>query len=374
MVEAADGGVVVAGAEFGVSGGGVCVAAGVLEGVGCGLGPGGGGDAPGVVGVGGGVGLGAVGEGYDGAQRVGDTPPFSNQPVLEILRYREGAGFSSLPGCGWLECNNLDMPSLIPPFTSATLEGVCRIIGDLYSGSVLTRIIAEVPLNDDPGEGVTKWRRLAHAVSSHQSRHGNGKALIKLVTVAMSPDRTLDIKVKADIARDELTQLLALSGYKVRSDGKVGSVDRATTDTDALNRTNHLRSLLELRGTHPDVVTYCRPDLLRTDFYEAVFEAIKGLGSRLRKMTGIDEDGYKLVEQSMAGPNPVLLINQCRTRTERNEQLGIANLAKGLFSAFRNPAAHDPSIQWSMTEQDALDVLGTLSLVHRRLDNARLQV
>jgi hypothetical protein len=28
---------------------------------------------------------------------------------------------------------------------------------------------------------------------------------------------------------------------------------------------------------------------------------------------------------------------------------------------------------WSMTEQDALDVLGTASMVHRRLDGARLR-
>ena len=31
---------------------------------------------------------------------------------------------------------------------------------------------------------------------------------------------------------------------------------------------------------------------------------------------------------------------------------------KGVFAAFRNPAAHEPKIVWTMTEQDALDVLG----------------
>ena len=73
----------------------------------------------------------------------------------------------------------------------------------------------------------------------------------------------------------------------------------------------------------------------------------------------------------MAGKNPILKINDAATVTERNEQLGIANLAKGLFGAFRNPAAHEPRREWAMTEQDPLDVLGTLSLVHRRLDAAR---
>jgi uncharacterized protein (TIGR02391 family) len=44
---------------------------------------------------------------------------------------------------------------------------------------------------------------------------------------------------------------------------------------------------------------------------------------------------------------------------------------KGLFAAFRNPQAHEPQIVWSMSEQDALDVLGTLSMIRRRLDAAK---
>ncbi|WP_079656079.1 TIGR02391 family protein [Mycobacteroides abscessus] len=54
-------------------------------------------------------------------------------------------------------------------------------------------------------------------------------------------------------------------------------------------------------------------------------------------------------------------------------QRGIAQLAKGTFAAFRNPAGHEPRLKWSMTEQDALDVMGTLSMIHRRLDTATLR-
>lgn len=66
-------GVVVPGAEFGVPGGGVFVAAGVLPGVGRGPGPGSSGDAPRVVAVGRGLGLGAVGKKDGGAPRIGGT-------------------------------------------------------------------------------------------------------------------------------------------------------------------------------------------------------------------------------------------------------------------------------------------------------------
>ena len=72
------------------------------------------------------------------------------------------------------------MTNVISAFPLGTIEGVSKIIGDLYSGTELTRIMAEVPLRSDPGEGHTKWRRLAHAVSNNQAKTGNGNALIAL--------------------------------------------------------------------------------------------------------------------------------------------------------------------------------------------------
>lgn len=262
------------------------------------------------------------------------------------------------------------MTSKYPPFPAGALEQVCKLIGELYSGTELTRIMAQIPLRSDPGEGITKWRRLAYAVSSNQASTQSGNAVIALITTAMRPDRILDRADAARHTRDELNQVLSLVAMKVREDGRVGRAMRAHTTDEAQDRTEHLRALLLRRGAHNEVLSYCRPELLRKDYYEAVFEAIKGLGSRVRQLTGIDADGYRLMDSAMAGAEPVLRINALRTRTQRDEQLGVANLAKGLFSAFRNPAAHEPRIEWTLTEQDALDVLGTLSMIHRRLDGA----
>lgn len=66
----------------------------------------------------------------------------------------------------------------------------------------------------------------------------------------------------------------------------------------------------------------------------------------------------------------MLALNSGRTETERNEQSGVASIMKGCFSAFRNPTAHEPKVSWKISEADALDLLSTLSLVHRRLDAA----
>jgi uncharacterized protein (TIGR02391 family) len=69
---------------------------------------------------------------------------------------------------------------------------------------------------------------------------------------------------------------------------------------------------------------------------------------------------------------PLLTFNSLRTETERNEQTGMMNLMKGMFSAFRNPTAHAPKITWTITEQDAFDLLTLASLLHRRIDTAIL--
>ena len=197
--------------------------------------------------------------------------------------------------------------------------------------------------------------------------------MLRLVSVAMAPHRTLDRVPAAAQVRDELNQALSLVGFKVLDDGRIGRTVPARTDLEAKSRSERLRVLLAQRGAHPLVLEYVRPELVRGDYYEAVFEAIKGLGSRLRDLGSRDADGPRLVEgvlESREG-TPVIRLNDLRTQSQRDEQRGVALLMKGLFAAFRNPAAHEPRIEWSMSEQDALDVLGTLSMLHRRLDTAR---
>ena len=262
-------------------------------------------------------------------------------------------------------------PRPVPPFTIGTIEHVARALGDLYSGTELSTVLGAIRIPDPLGAGSTKWRRLVAAVVEQQNKQGDGRPLVALISSALSPDRTLSRRADAAVARDEINQVLSLSGYQVRDDGKVAlQTARTSTDSEAARRSTRLRTLLADREAHAEVIKHCRPELLRTDCYEAVFEAIKGLGDRLRRLAGVDLDGWALVEHALEGKAPVLRINNLSSVTEMNEQRGIAYLAKGVFSAFRNPSAHEPRIVWEVSERDALDVLATVSMVHRRLDTA----
>ncbi|MFP3274364.1 MAG: TIGR02391 family protein [Paraburkholderia sp.] len=118
-------------------------------------------------------------------------------------------------------------------------------------------------------------------------------------------------------------------------------------------------------------MSYCRAELLDENYFHAVFEATKGVAERIRTLSGLNGDGADLVKKAFAGQQPVLVLGPLSTESEKSEQKGFANLLIGLFGAVRNPLAHAPKTNWPMSEQDALDILTSVSLIHRKLDSTQ---
>jgi uncharacterized protein (TIGR02391 family) len=121
-------------------------------------------------------------------------------------------------------------------------------------------------------------------------------------------------------------------------------------------------------------LTFCRAELLKENYFHAVFEAMKSIAAKIRNVSGLTSDGAQLVQEAFTpsgGQGSVLAINPLVTETHKGEQRGFANLLIGLFGTIRNPLAHTPKVEWDMSEQDALDILTTASLIHRKLDKAR---
>jgi uncharacterized protein (TIGR02391 family) len=123
---------------------------------------------------------------------------------------------------------------------------------------------------------------------------------------------------------------------------------------------------------HPDVLRFCREELLVNNYFHTVFEATKSVAEKIRQKTGLTTDGSELVDTAFAFKNqiPHLALNSLQTESEKSEQKGFMNLLKGLFGTFRNTTAHAPKITWPIDKQDALDILSLVSLVHRRIDTA----
>ena len=262
----------------------------------------------------------------------------------------------------------------IPAMDSAHLESVCKVLGDTTSGLTggeIERLLRARGIAD-PGP-ITKWQRLHQALLTQQSRDRCANNVVAFIADAMAPARYLNNREVFQTRRDALNVALAFVGMSVSDDGKVERREIAKTLSEAEGRASLLRRALQDRKVHPEVLKFCRAELLEDNYFHALLEATKSVADRLRGLTGLSEDGSELADKALmlgAAGHPRLAVNACSEESERSEQKGLAWLVNGLFGAFRNPTAHAPRISWTISEQDALDILSTISYVHRRLDSA----
>ena len=141
--------------------------------------------------------------------------------------------------------------------------------------------------------------------------------------------------------------------------------DTEQDDTDSL-------MVIRMSDLHPGVLFSCKSELSNRDYFHAVLEAIKGLCQRIRDLTGLQTDGYSLIEQALAykkGP-PYIALNPLKTSSQRNVQEGFIHQLIGLILMYRHPLAHEPKITWLLGETEALSVLLQISECHRRIDYA----
>jgi uncharacterized protein (TIGR02391 family) len=261
-----------------------------------------------------------------------------------------------------------------PPFSASAIEEVCKVLGDAVTGDQIPNLIAPLKVPGEPGGPGTKWKRLFNAVVARQNKSQDGKGLVRLVLEVMAPVR-FGSPAEFEAVRTRVNERLLLSGFEVRKDGIVVAVRAARTVGEAQQRADDLRAELARRDVHPDVLAFCRAELLQQNYFHAVLEASKSVADKLRALSGVTtgsaSDGTRLVDTTcFPAASPQVRFNDLATEWERSEQTGIATLMKGLFSAFRNPAAHAPKVAWATSRSDALDMLTLASMLHRRLDKA----
>jgi len=159
-----------------------------------------------------------------------------------------------------------------------------------------------------------------------------------------------------------------LAGLEIQKNGKLQPVIKAETLDEVDRRVKSLNRQLYNRAIHDEVKRYCVNDYLRKDYFDAVFEASKGLAQRVRDISGLQTDGSKLFQTAFSTKDPYIAMNKLETENENNEHNGLRELLEAIFHLIRNPAAHTPKINWQTDEIKALDVLTMISLAHKYLD------
>jgi len=170
---------------------------------------------------------------------------------------------------------------------------------------------------------------------------------------------------------DGTNKVLLLNGLEVQENGKIRYVIKAETLDDVDKRVKSLSQKLSDRDIHSEVKKYCVKDYLRKDYYDAVFEAAKGVAQRVREITGLKTDGGALFQTAFAKNDPYLYFNLLKTDSEISEFIGLKELLESIFHLARNPAAHTPKIYWNTDETRALDILTLISVAHKYLDECK---
>lgn len=263
------------------------------------------------------------------------------------------------------------------------LKALCDVLAHTSQGFTKTELsrllqLSQITLVDDGNSsngytytvGLNKRDWLYNCMVNEINVNRSFNRVYDFITRALNPVAFTgeSNREKYNYLLEETNKVLLLAGLTVSLEGKLIVVEQAKTLDEVDRRVNHLKRELYNRAIHNEVHKYCITDYLRKDYYDAVFEAAKGLAERVRQITGLTADGGELFQKAFAKGDPYLFFNSMQTESEKSEFTGVKELLESIFHLVRNPAAHTPKINWKVDETKALDILTLISFTHKYLD------
>jgi hypothetical protein len=223
----------------------------------------------------------------------------------------------------------------VKSFDFATIESLSKVLGDTSSGLTGTEIskflsecsIENIVLNP------TKWRRLYDSLSQKQQKDRCANSIVAFIQHVMRPSRHFDKHEWFQDTRARLNKVLSFEGLELEDNGNIKQVLRTETISESETRASELKQNLLYRRVHPDVLYFCKSELLVDNYFHAVFEATKSIAEKIRYKTGLNSDGAALVDDAFSFNNkiPHLVLSSLQTESEQSEQKGFANLLNGIF-------------------------------------------
>jgi TIGR02391 family protein len=257
-------------------------------------------------------------------------------------------------------------------FTNAQITQLSHLFGDeIMTGSEISRVLERIGIQDNSGLS-TKWRRLEYAFTERQNCDRAGNAILQFIQEVLAPVNYVQNQDAFEDRRSKLNGILSFSGIQYRADGQFERITVAKTIDEAQKRVQSILPKLRQRGVHGRVLQYCTEELLKENYFHAVFEATKSLADRVRQMTNLEGDGTTLYDKAFSTSNPYLVLNTLQTESEKSQQKGFCSMLKGINSMVRNVTAHTPKIKWIIEEDEAIDILTTISFLHKNLDNCQV--
>ena len=261
---------------------------------------------------------------------------------------------------------------MVPKFDDLALQNFAGVLAGVLTHSKITDMLALC--NIPQAEGTNKPDRIYYAFRNIQNRNGCGNNVIVFIQKTITPKRYDDNK-QYEIDRAAINEKLLYEGYEINEKGEILQCKKALTITEAKERSQKIKTKIRGMKIHSEIMKYCDEEWLNEDYFHAMEEVAKSVFDRMRKMTGIQQDGAALVTTCFSiGQSrvPVLALNKLETESEQSEQKGFMNFCIGFYGLYRNPKAHNARVNEDVRLEQFAEVLVVASIIHERLDYAYL--
>ncbi|MFE2033803.1 TIGR02391 family protein [Streptomyces scopuliridis] len=223
---------------------------------------------------------------------------------------------------------------------------------DLH-GSYNSLIDTKIGLGDD-------HRDVTKVEITRLERDGEESDMYISVTLSKSPRDTSSVYASGPVKRtcEELARGLQAFILQAINHPEIARVSTGGGGTET-----------ELQHLHPAVRLGALARLASGHGDEAVEEACKSVGAKLRELSGLDDDGASLVSTAL-GSRRMIAINDGVTKSDESEQKGYMYLGMALYLAARNPRTHRPSDP-NFNHSEVIEWLSVASALHRALERVK---
>ena len=128
-------------------------------------------------------------------------------------------------------------------------------------------------------------------------------------------------------------------------------------------------AIFNARDFHQAIVKSSRKLFVGGHHTEAIHRAFQSVNNRVKKLSGIADDGQKLMGRAFAKKSPALQMTGLTSVSEIDEHNGTGLMMMGAMGGLRNPRAHEEG-RWEPDDdlQSVVEALCFASLLHRFLD------
>lgn len=258
---------------------------------------------------------------------------------------------------------------VIAKFDDLALKNFACVLASILTHGRITEMLALC--NIPQAEGANKQDRLYYAFKRIQDSNGCGNNVIDFIQKTITPKRYNDSQ-EFENDKAAINEKLLYEGFEINEKGQIQQCKKAQTISEAKERSQKIKTKIRGMRIHSEIIKYCDEEWLNEDYFHAMEEVAKSVFDRLRKMTGIQQDGGVLATACFSlgqAGLPILALNRLETESEKSEQKGFMNFCTGFYGLYRNPKAHNARVNEEVKLEQFAEVLVVASIIHERLDH-----